>query len=89
MNQRKSYSGPLNRAGIPADTVANRDDLDTLLSTYEVGEVDEDHTEANADRCPPIGWYFVSNDDGAIAYFASESDACRFRLSEINRKLNP
>ncbi len=33
-------------------------------------------------------WYAVSNNDGIIAYFGNESDAFRFRLSEINRILN-
>lgn len=33
-------------------------------------------------------WYTVSNPHGIIAYFGDESDALRFRLSEINRELN-
>jgi hypothetical protein len=36
----------------------------------------------------PKEWYAVCNDDGIIAYFANESDAHRFRLSEVNRVLN-
>lgn len=36
----------------------------------------------------PVGWFAVSNDEGIIAYFREESDAFRFRLAEINRKLN-
>lgn len=86
---KTEYSGPLNRAGIPAPVVAARDDIDSLLNVYEVGEVDDDHVAANKGQCPPVGWYYVANDDGVVAYFADESDAFRHRLSEINRKLNP
>lgn len=34
-------------------------------------------------------WYAVSNNKGIIAYFSNEVDACSFRLSYINRILNP
>jgi hypothetical protein len=38
----------------------------------------------------PKDWYAVSVDDeGIIAYFQHERDACRFRLDWINRQLNP
>lgn len=38
----------------------------------------------------PKDWYAVgTDDDGVIAYFFRESDAYRFRLDYINRKLNP
>lgn len=41
------------------------------------------------ENTPTLGeWYAVSNNDGIIAYFGNESDAFRFRLSEINRILN-
>ena len=33
-------------------------------------------------------WYAVSNKKGIVAYFSNGKDAFRFRLSEINRKLN-
>ena len=36
----------------------------------------------------PLDWCAVCNDDGIIAYFGKEEDACRFRLAEINRLLN-
>lgn len=38
----------------------------------------------------PKNWYGVSTEEagGIIAYFAEESDALRFRLAEINRRLN-
>jgi len=36
----------------------------------------------------PKDWYAVANDDGIVAYFGKEADACRFRLAEINRILN-
>lgn len=32
-------------------------------------------------------WWAVEN-DGVVAYFKSDADACRFRLAEINRALN-
>lgn len=34
------------------------------------------------------GWFAVVTDLGIIAYFGSESEACRFRLDYINRILN-
>lgn len=39
----------------------------------------------------PTGWFAVSRDDrgGIIAYFEHEDDACRFRLAEVNRLVNP
>lgn len=37
----------------------------------------------------PENWYAVADTDGIIAYFATENDACRFRLDMINRILNP
>jgi len=38
----------------------------------------------------PDGWWAVFNDDdGIIAYFAREIDAYRWRMSMINRELNP
>ena len=38
----------------------------------------------------PKGWYAViTDDDGIVAYFATENDALRFRLDLINRHLNP
>jgi hypothetical protein len=38
----------------------------------------------------PKGWFAVVNDDdGIVAYFATERDALRWRLDMINRELNP
>jgi hypothetical protein len=37
----------------------------------------------------PKKWYAVCNEVGIIAYFVNETDALRFRLDYINRKLNP
>jgi len=34
-------------------------------------------------------WFGVSDERGIIAYFGSETDALRFRLDLINRRLNP
>lgn len=36
----------------------------------------------------PEGWYAVVNDDGIVAYFSNEKDACDFRLMKINMELN-
>ena len=36
----------------------------------------------------PPGWWGVSNEHGIVAYFGKEKDAFRFRLAEINRRLN-
>jgi hypothetical protein len=33
-------------------------------------------------------WYAVVTEDGITAYFASEQSALRYRLAEINRRLN-
>lgn len=37
----------------------------------------------------PKGWWAVSNDDGIVAYFGNEIDACRWRLDMINKEMNP
>ena len=34
-------------------------------------------------------WWAVTDEDGIIAYFGSESHACFFRLGLINSRLNP
>lgn len=72
------------RKAQPATTMPEQD-IDALLDEFQVEDMDdmeEPHTV-------PDGWYAVSNGDGIIAYFGSESDACRYRLAEINRRLNP
>lgn len=43
------------------------------------------------DTCPhPPGWWGVSSDSagGIIAYFATEAEACWYRLALVNRLLN-
>jgi len=63
--------------------------LDDLLGVYSVGEVDADHIAANNGNIQGLlGWFWVCNDEGVYAYFSKESDAFRFRLAEINRRLN-
>lgn len=63
--------------------------LDDLLQEYSVMEVDEQMNEANGGRLSGIlGWWAVVDDNGAYAYFGKEEDAFRFRLAEINRRLN-
>lgn len=37
----------------------------------------------------PLDWYAVEDETGIIAYFANEHDANRFRLDQINGRLNP
>lgn len=68
-------------------------DLDYWLDTITVAEVDQDHIDTNKDISGKdlsglMGWYYVANEHGACAYFGSETDALRFRLAEINRRLN-
>ena len=36
----------------------------------------------------PQGWFAVETPEGVVAYFINKSDAFRFRLAEINRRLN-
>lgn len=56
-------------------------DLDKALEKYQV--------IVDYDGVFPIGCdYAVVDDEGIIAYFHSESDACAFRLMKINFLLN-
>lgn len=59
--------------------------LEDLLEQISV--IDPDMRDANNDNTTK--WFAVSNEDGIIAYFSTESDALRFRLSYINLLLNP
>jgi hypothetical protein len=61
-------------------------DLDDALSLVNVTPYYALDGDAQS-RCPH-GWFAVENEDGIIAYFGNEHDACRFRLSEINRRLS-
>lgn len=36
----------------------------------------------------PEGWWAVSNEEGIVAYFPTESEAFWYRLARINRDLN-
>lgn len=66
--------------------------LDDWLEAVQVQEIDSYINEANRNGLRAvIGWYGVSTDDdgGLIAYFRDETDAFRFRLDYINRKMNP
>ena len=60
-------------------------DIYELLDTVSVAPPDMwDNPEG------PKGWSAViTEDDGIVAYFATEKDALRFRLDLINRHLNP
>lgn len=69
------HSNPL-----PQESPPSLDDLLEEWSVLEPGMWENDSD--------PKDWYAVCNQDGIIAYFSNESDAYRFRLSEINRILN-
>jgi len=63
--------------------VVNIDDALDEVQIHEIVEEDE-HTAVNL-----VGWYGVSTpDEGIIAYFFDEADACSFRLRIIDRWLN-
>lgn len=69
------------------------DDLDTMLDNIQVEQVDHYHAEVNAeenkDLSGLIGWYMVSDERrSVIAYFATETEACFYRLALINARLN-
>jgi hypothetical protein len=76
--------------------------LDQLLDDISVLECDEmnvalsvahDATHSDdtggAHHPHPPGWYGVCDDDGVRAYFHNQTDAFRYRLDLINRRLNP
>lgn len=46
-------------------------------------------TDAGDFGCPPGMWTVCVLGEGAIAFFVSETDAFRFRLDYINRRMNP
>ena len=58
--------------------------LDNLLEDISVIDPYEWENENG-----PVGWFAVCNEEGIIAYFMNETDAYRFRLDLINRRLNP
>lgn len=59
-------------------------DLDLLLEDVQVEYAGGWENDAG-----PADWWAVSTaDEGIIAYFAHEEDACRFRLDFINMRLN-
>lgn len=65
-------------------------DLDYWLDNITVTEVDDYHNEVNDYKLSGVlGWFYVADDTGVIAYFGKENDAFHFRLDLINRKLNP
>ena len=61
--------------------------LDDLLDEIQFSNVS---ITEHPDIAPSIdGWWHVSDNRGVFAYFAEEADAARYRLAEINRRLNP
>ena len=57
--------------------------LEQLLDEVQV--IEEFENEATGILS---GWFAVANNEGIIAYFGNEKDACRFRLDYINQILN-
>lgn len=66
-------------------------DLDEWLEEVSVhGPEDRDNAVEAGNTGWPDGWWAVSDPDlGIVGYFLRETDAFRFRLDWINRKLNP
>lgn len=75
------------RSSVPTPTpgaIPMTRSLNDLLETWSVLDPEQWENESG-----PMGWFAVCNDHGIVAYFADERDAYRYRLSEINRTLNP
>ncbi len=90
---RKISNDPTRLAGVGRKSRIGKaktmqSDLERLLESWFVQQIDEIHAELN--QIPNLeGWFSVgAADRGAIAFFHSEADALRFRLAEINRMLN-
>ncbi len=61
---------------------------DNIQDALEDWQVDEPGMWEN--ETGPKGWWAVSNGhESIVAYFAKPEDAYRWRLSMINRDLNP
>jgi hypothetical protein len=60
--------------------------LEKLLEEYQVHASGVWENELNNSIISE--WYAVSNNDGIIAYFSNEKEACYYRLCKINRILN-
>ena len=70
----------------------NKKDLGYYLeeiSVLEPGMWDNLFVDENDGGRQLKDWYAVCNTKGIIAYFGNGTDAFRFRLDYINRKLNP
>lgn len=57
--------------------------LDDAMHEWNVLPVEDDELNVNISD-----WWAVQSTEGIVAYFADEVTACRFRLAEINRRLN-
>ena len=67
------------------------DDLDTMLENIQVAQVDRGHVDANLPKklSGLIDWFMVSDERrGVVAYFATETEACFYRLALVNARLN-
>lgn len=58
--------------------------LDEALDKWQVAEPGMWENDKG-----PVGWYAVMDDDGIVAYFANGADAYRWRMSMVNRDINP
>lgn len=74
------------RNTIPNSSIKTKEsnDLDTMLTTVVVLEPGMWENDTG-----PQNWYAVEDETGIIAYFANGTDAYRFRLDQINGRLNP
>ena len=64
-------------------------DLEWYLQEIQVQEINSIDFEDGHAGYYLDGWFAVVNEEGICAYFGNETDALRFRLDYINRKLNP
>ncbi len=60
------------------------DDIDQAFDNMTVYDPDD----ANGGPNPLPGWWRVMDESGTIAYLPTERAAYRYRLAEINRRMN-
>lgn len=58
--------------------------LDDALECFVVVPPNEHSKGASVNH-----WWAIGDDEGIIAYFATEVDACRYRLVLVNMACNP
>lgn len=63
--------------------------LDDLLEEIQAGEVDQYMVDVNQGKIAGLlGWWWVEDGEQLLGYFPTETEALRYRLAEINRRLN-